>query len=352
MTYDFIVVGAGIAGASLAYELSAGGSVCLIEAESRPGYHATGRSQRRYSRQPMAAARFVRSLRASRAFFDQPSRGILRTSAAESPRPACISHERTKANDWTAWCKRFALPGGSVSAIDVNEALNRVPLMRAGYVAAAAFDSDAMDIDVHALHQGFIRGARAAGVRLITGTKAVRIKASERPVVDRRERGEPPRTDIGERGGGRGQMNLPKPAARVLWGSSPLGARPCWSMRPRVWMSVVGRWLSIPTRRSISNRTPRNCCSHPPMKYLSVLAMRSQRNGMSPSGSSVWRAALDIEVRRVRHSWAGLRTFAPDRVPVVGYDARVEGLFWCAGQGGVWHSDRDHRHGAQCRCIG
>jgi D-arginine dehydrogenase len=46
------------------------------------------------------------------------------------------------------------------------------------------------------------------------------------------------------------------------------------------------------------------------------------------------QAALDIDVRRVSHSWAGLRTFAPDRVPVVGFDPRIEGFFWCAGQGG------------------
>jgi D-arginine dehydrogenase len=46
------------------------------------------------------------------------------------------------------------------------------------------------------------------------------------------------------------------------------------------------------------------------------------------------QAALDIDVRRVNHSWAGLRTFAADRVPVVGFDSRTEGLFWCAGQGG------------------
>ena len=60
------------------------------------------------------------------------------------------------------------------------------------------------------------------------------------------------------------------------------------------------------------------------------------------------QAALDIEVRRVVHSWAGLRTFAPDRVPVVGFDPQVAGLFWCAGQGG--YGIRDFARAGADRC--
>jgi D-arginine dehydrogenase len=73
--YDFIVVGAGIAGASAAYELASSGSVCLIEAEPRPGFHATGRSAALFA--PSYGGREIRAAtRASRAFFDRPPPGF------------------------------------------------------------------------------------------------------------------------------------------------------------------------------------------------------------------------------------------------------------------------------------
>src|SRR5471030_743457 len=73
--YEFIVVGAGIAGASVAYELAGAGTVCLIEAESRPGFHATGRSAALFA--PSYGGPEIRAItRASRAFFDRPPQGF------------------------------------------------------------------------------------------------------------------------------------------------------------------------------------------------------------------------------------------------------------------------------------
>src|SRR5579862_3807519 len=84
MMYDFIVVGAGMVGASIAYELASTARVCVLESESRPGFHATGRSAALFA--PTYGGREIRALtRASRAFFDRPHR-FLRSAAAASPR--------------------------------------------------------------------------------------------------------------------------------------------------------------------------------------------------------------------------------------------------------------------------
>ena len=165
-TYDFIVVGAGIAGASIAYELARTSRVCLIEGEDRPGIHATSRSAALFA--PSYGGREIRALtRASRAFFDQPPVGFIEHALLKQR--GCLYPARADQ------CPRLKLmvediraSGGLVASISRQEALARVPLLRGDYVAAAAFDSDAMDIDVDALEQGFLRGARAAGTALFT----------------------------------------------------------------------------------------------------------------------------------------------------------------------------------------
>ena len=162
MRYDFIVIGAGIAGASLAYELARRARVCLIEGESRPGYHSTGRSAALFA--PTYGAREIRALtRASRAFFDHPPAGFCEQRAAACLAAACTSPARTSASGSWTWFARSARRAEASPPSTRPRLTCACPLLRPGYVAEAALDTDAMDIDVDALHQGFLRGARAAG---------------------------------------------------------------------------------------------------------------------------------------------------------------------------------------------
>jgi len=331
MTYDFIIVGAGIAGASLAYELASSGSVCLIEAEPRPGMHATGRSAALFA--PTYGGREIRAVtRASRAFFDRPPAGFSEHPLL-NPRGCLYIARAEQGKRLDDMVDTIRASGGNVSAIDVGDALVRVPLMRAGYLAAAAFDSDAMDIDVHALHQGFIRGARSVGVRLLTGARTTQIERHNRvwSVTVNSESFSAP-VLVNAAGAWADEV-------AQACGADRLGLQPF--RRTAVLVDApegvdVRRWPAVID-------ADEEFYFKPDAGQLLLSPADEVPQGPGDAQPEEWdvavgvervEAALDIEVRRVRHSWAGLRTFAPDRVPVVGFDARVEGFFWCAGQGG------------------
>jgi D-arginine dehydrogenase len=331
MRYDFIVIGAGIAGASLAYELARRARVCLIEGESRPGYHATGRSAALFA--PSYGGREIRALtRASRAFFDLPPTGFCEQPLL-LPR-GCLYVARADQRERLAdKVREIRASGGSVATIDATAARSYVPLLKPGYVAAAAFDADAMDIDVDTLHQGYLRGARAAGVNIVNNCLVTKIQRSDSAwFVDLPEGTASAATLVNAAGAWSDEI-------AALCGSRPVGLRALrrtavlvdapGDVDIRLWPAVIdadeqfyfkpdaGKLLLSPADES---PTP-PCDAQPEELDVAIAVDRVQ-------------ASLDIEIHRVGHRWAGLRTFAPDRVPVVGYDPDVPGLFWCAGQGG------------------
>jgi D-arginine dehydrogenase len=331
MNYDFVVVGAGIAGASLAYELASSGTVCLIEAEARPGFHATGRSAALFA--PSYGGREIRAVtRASRAFFDQPSEGFCEHPLL-TPR-GCLYIAR---EDQDARLKRMVKTirgsGGRVGLIDVKEATERVPLMRAGYLAAAAYDSDAMDIDVDALHQGFIRGARRLGAKLLTGIKITRVtRRSGHWSIELGDETISAPVVVNAAGAwadefahvcGARRIGLRPHRRTALLVDAPAG------VDIRRWPAVIDtdeEFYFKPDAAQLlmspADETPQEPGDAQP-EDLDVAI-----------GVDRVQAALDIDVRKVNRSWAGLRTFSPDRAPVIGFDPEIEGLFWCAGQGG------------------
>jgi D-arginine dehydrogenase len=323
MKFDFLVIGAGIVGASVAYELSRAGRVCLMEAEGQPGFHATGRSAALYA--PSYGGREVRAAtRASRAFFDCPPPGFCEHA---------LLHRRCVLYLARGTVAQIRALGSSVDMISHEDAVARIPLLRAEYVAAAALDADAMDIDVAALHQGFLRGASAAGAVLATNTRIAQV----------------------ERRSGLWKIALKDGFAVApllinaagawadevaeICGAQRVGLRPYRrtavlvdvpiGIDVREWPAVIdadeqfyfkpdaGKLLLSP-----ADETPDKARDAQPEEL--DIAMCVDRI----------EAVLDVEIRRIRSSWAGLRTFARDRIPVVGFDAEVAGFFWCAGQGG------------------
>lgn len=330
-THDFIVVGAGIAGTSTAYELSRAARVCLIEAEPRPGMHATGRSAALFA--PSYGGREIRALtRASRWFFDRPPAGF--SEYALLRERGCLYIARSDQRERLhQMAQEIRASGGHVGLVSTPDALARVPLLRKTYLAAAAFDSDAMDIDVEALQQGFLRAARAAGTTLLTGFRLAKVQ---------RERGLWLLEEGGQRLAAPVLVNAAgawADAVAVVCGARPLGLKPLRRTALLVdppagtdistWPAVIdadeefyfkpdaGKLLLSPADETAD--LPGD--AHPDELDIAIGVDRVQ-------------AALDLPVRRVTHSWAGLRTFSPDRTPVLGFDPEVSGFFWCAGQGG------------------
>jgi D-arginine dehydrogenase len=331
-TYDFIIVGAGIAGASMAYELSQTATVCLLEAEDRPGLHATGRTAALFA--PSYGGREMRALtRSSKPFFIHPPPGFTE-SPLLGPR-GCLYIARPDQHDQLAeLVAGIRNSGGALVAVSADEAFTRVPLLRRDYVTEAAFDSEAMDIDVNAVHQGFMRGARAKGTVVVTNhrlSSANRMQGQWRIQLDDQQVVRAP-VLINAAGAWADQV------ARVC-GVRPIGLRalrrtallvdPPSDVDIRAWPAVIdseelfyfkpdaGKLLLSP-----ADETPASPGDAQPEDLDVAIAVdRVER-------------ALNLEIKRVTHSWAGLRTFAPDRAPVLGHDPRVSGFFWCAGQGG------------------
>lgn len=311
-----------MAGASFAARLAVRSSVLVLEREPLPGYHTTGRSAALFNE--LYGNAVIRALtRASRAFYDTPPPGFT-TGPLLTERG--VLHVGFRGS-----------PTGPISAppahpVTLEEAVDRVPILRRDELAWAALDPSACDIDVSALHQGFLHAAKAAGAKVVTDAELVALQRAD----DWR---------ITTRGGDFRAAVLVNAAgawadavARIA-GLGPLGLRP---LRRTVitldapagadvsrWPAVIpadeafyfkpaaGRLLATP-----ADETPSEPCDAQPEELdIAQCVDRLER-------------ATVLSVRRVLRSWAGLRTFAPDRTPVVGYDPNCDGFFWLAGQGG------------------
>lgn len=331
MEYDFIVVGAGMAGASVAYELADTARVCLIEREPLPGHHATGRSAALFA--PSYGGRAVRALtRASRNFFSSPPGGFAQGRLL-TPRGALYIARTDQLDLLEAMIGDIRRSGGTIGMVDVTSTLQSIPLLKPDYVAAAALDQDAQDIDVDALHQGFLRGARARGASLLT--------------------------DVGDptiqRTGGMWMVDL---GAQAITAPVLVNAAGAWG--DLVGTSVGAQALGLqPLRRTavlVDPPTGTDIAAWPAVIDVEEQFYFKPDAGkllISPADETLVEAcdvqpeeldiaigvdrvqsALALEVERVNHSWAGLRTFAPDREPVIGFDPEISGLFWSVGQGG------------------
>jgi len=326
-TFDVVVIGAGIAGAAAAYELAADRSVLLLEQESHPGYHTTGRSAALFAETYGNAA--IRALTVgSRRFYEQPPAGF--AAPLLSPRGIVMVARPDQAEQLDQWVQSV---GPAASAMTAVEVLARVPLLRRDYVGAGAFEPGAMGIDVHALHDGYLRGAKARGTTIVTGAELAGLTRSGTGWTVRSGAGTwTAGTVVNAAGAWADQV-------AALAGAAPCGLQPMRrtaitvdlpdGMDASAWPVVIdiderfyfkpegGRLLLSP-----ADETPMPPCDVQPDELdIAICVDRVQR-------------AADLPVRRVVHSWAGLRSFVADRTPVVGFDPGVPGFFWLAGQGG------------------
>ena len=162
--HDIIILGAGMAGASAAAELAPHRQVILIEREDQPGRHATGRSAAMFF-ESYGNATVCALTRASRAFLQQPPAGFADVPLM-TPRAAMFVANAEGLPRLAAMCQA-ADAAPSLQRVDAAAALARVPILRADWLAGAAIDESGCDMDVAAIHQGYLRLARRAGAQLV-----------------------------------------------------------------------------------------------------------------------------------------------------------------------------------------
>ena len=327
--FDFVIVGSGMAGAGAAYELAGRASVLLLEREGAHGYHTTGRSAALFIETYGNAV--IRGLtRSSRAFFEAPPEGFCAYPLL-TPR-GCLTIGR--ADQAQAMADALAESRGAMAPLSREAVLALVPSLRSDYVAGGLLEPAAMDADVEALHQGFLRGAKQRGAE-------IRLD-QEVTVIERGAGGFVVTCADGSAFEARVLVNAAGAWADVIarmTGVAPVGLQPMRrtavivdapaGVDARAWPAVIdvdeqfyfkpdaGRILASP-----GDETPSEPCdAWADDMDVAICIDRMQ-------------AAADIPVQRIVRSWAGLRSFVPDRSPVIGFDDQVPGFFWLAGQGG------------------
>ena len=324
---DIIVVGGGIAGLSAAAELAADASVVVLERESHPGYHATGRSAAYFA--PSYGNPVVRGATvASEEFFRSPPAGF-----CEHPllRPRDCMYVGTREQRHSIGELAREMP--ALKPITPEQARTLVPIFRTDYPACALADSGGGDIDVDALLQGYVRRFRERGSELLTSREVTSL--SNRSGLWTVHCGDQQFTaPIVINAAGAWADVLAGMAGLPGIGLSPLRRTACLVDVPDDldvgdWPLVVDadeRFYFKPEAGvlliSPADETPSPPCD-----------AQADELGVAQAVDR-FLGVVDLEVRRVSHRWAGLRSFASDRSFVVGFDPAASGFFWLAGQGG------------------
>lgn len=324
---DILIVGAGIAGVGLAADLAGDYRVAIIEQEGRPAYHSTGRSMAIFIRNYGNAA--IRALsRASAPLFENPDERLF-------PHPLISQRGVLFISDETGISHHNALldQADGLRPISLDEAFGMVPILRHDWVMAAAFEQDAQDIDVNALHEGWLRKARAGGTDLVTDCALLSAERVGRTWKVQTTKGEII-ADVVVNAAGAWADHV----ARVC-GAAALGIQP---MRRSIavlpspagydtteWPLIddsAERWYCKPGSGKLYVSPADEIPVDPHDAYVDDIILAE--------GLDRFEQAVDYPVTHVERSWAGLRSFAPDRTPVAGFAPETPGFFWLAGQGG------------------
>lgn len=327
--YDVAIVGAGMAGASLAGEIAGQASVLLIEAEARPGYHSTGRSAAFWSEsyggplvQPLTSA--------SGPFLAAPPPDFA-AAPFLAPRGAIHLADAAGEGALAALAAEFATSAVPLREMRRIEIAQAIPGLRAGWDRGLAEPSCA-DIDVAALHEAYLRRARSLGARLVTDA---RVEAAAFDGVWRIE------TSAGAF------------AADML-----VNAAGAWADQLAAVAGVAPIGIQPYRRTMVQLRVDPAAPAELPL----IVDARGRFYFKPEAGGRLWLSphdetpcdpgdcaaeeidvavaidrleqVVDWRIERVERRWAGLRNFAPDRLPVYGFDPRQPAFFWCVGQGG------------------
>jgi len=323
-TADVVVIGGGIAGLSVAARIAPHARVAVLESESATGYHASGRS--------VAFAHY--------GLGNEAVRTLTALSMAELAEHGCVhpalhiaSADQIDALDALEAVHRHY--GCEYSRIGPDEARTLMPALRRAACAAAIIDHGSLKLDTHAMLQASVAQVRDAGGDLLTGAQ-VRAIARQNDVWQVETTAGDVASPVLVNAAGAWADVIARMA-----GARPLGIEP----RRRTVISFpapedndVSRWpftktvgegfYLLPEGRgqllaSHMDQTPSDPCDAAPEELDKAIAADRVEQ------------ATTLAIRRITHSWAGLRSFTPDELPVIGEAAGAPGFIWCAGQGGA-----------------
>lgn len=325
-TTDIIVIGGGMAGIGAGARLSTASRVIVLEREEQPAYHTTGRSAAMFIENYGGAV--VRQLtRASRAPLED--RNGYWPEAVLSPRGLLYL---ARSGEEKMLKELIDHSGGSVQSITPDECREKVPLIRPGAIAAGAFEEDAEEMDVNEILMGFRRMLKANGGGLDCRAEVTALQ----------RKGGTWRIDAGDE-----TYEAPVVVnAAGAWvdeiaglaGLDPIGFTPCRrsvAIVPTAGADVASWPTSMVADESFYFKPEAGKLLVSPADETPVEPHDAYADDMAlAEGIDAFSRVVDLEVKRVEHTWGGLRTFSPDRTHVIGYDPRTEGFFWFAGQGG------------------
>jgi D-arginine dehydrogenase len=325
--FDIIIIGAGIAGASVAARLAANKRVLILDMEDRAGYHTTSRSAAMY--EPNYGPKpFVALAHASSGFFRNPPQGFAEAPLI-TPRPSLFFMAQGQEKQAAYF---LATATGTQ---EISETMARIlyPVLKAGYSHRTFLDPQTADIDVDLLHRGFLRQVKERGGILALNAPVMSMERKSGTWIV--------------------QAGADKYSAAII-----VNAAGAWGNRIAELAGAMNVGL-IPKRRSIGVVPAPNQfdITHWPMvsdlgetwyakpQSGKLLVSSADETPVDPhdayaddlaiaEGIENLMTATTLNVERVEHSWGGLRSFVADRVAVVGFDPHAEGFFWLVGQGG------------------
>ncbi|MEZ5560279.1 MAG: FAD-binding oxidoreductase [Pseudomonadales bacterium] len=317
-----VIIGGGIAGISCGARAAADFDVTVLEAEMQPGYHASGRSAAVSIESYMNEVVHALTVESNVYFRAEGAKPMSCITIADAEHGAELDAFLA---EWLPLCPQ-------IREISVEETLRRVPILRPEGIARVIDDPNTLGLDAHGLLDGFRRRLVAAGGRVVNNARVGRIEqlapgwrvwvgetAFEAEVL------------VNAAGAWADQV-------AALAGVRPLGLKPyrrtallvdpgrdvsAWPLVHRAEGGLYFKPEAGLLMVSLAEETPSEPCDAQPEELdVAVAVDRFQQ-------------MTTLEVRRLGQTWAGLRTFLPDRFPAAGFDSRVNDFFWLVGQGGM-----------------
>lgn len=327
---DFAVIGAGMSGAAAAYYLADAGQCVLFEKEDVAGYHATGRSAAIFSEHhgPDLVCKLAR---ASYAFLENPPQGFVSTPLL-TERGFLFTGTKDEGDVADTMCTPYFKGQAPVQKISPAEAKNLMPFVKDEFLQTPAYYGDAKEIDVAALHQVFLSGAKKKGCSVLTGQTITKIeKTKDGWLVKTKDEEFLCQKVINAAGAWADEV-------ATLAGMPALGITPkrrtviavdlpseyAGKIYPMVVFHDQKLYFKNENAQvliSPMDTTPSAPTDAAPEEYDIAVA------------SYLFEERTGIPVKKINNSWAGLRSFFDDGAPIVD-DMDGSGFIWLAGQGG------------------